>query len=549
MSGCTKLETITMNNVQNIHKKSFYNCSNLTVSIPHTIAKIGEEAFYKVSKVKGDIDMPNCGAMLILGNNLTEVGEHAFEKVKSMQGNGVVLTSGNNTKDIYKNIENTFPKNTSLYICNEAYEQISSNNYFRYRIRSISLTEPTPKKELYVNEPLYLNKYYGLKVEFTNGTELVTYFKKSIFACNYKDGTRFSSTGKKTVKIQLGKTINEKERLVRYEITVKNKPIKINEIQIRNLPDKNEYMVGDSLNTNGLEVVGIDTHGMGILLDKDQYTCSPTSFKTPGTKTITVRYKENPNLNATFNITVKPRYTAEIISYPNKMTYKVNEELDLKGLEVKVTYPKTNLISEVFTLDDIDANPKNGTKLTKVGTKTIKMTSKDGLDLGSFNVTVTKETKKVESIKVKKNTPKRKSYIEGETLDISGLKVIVHYTNGDTETIDKGFNTNPKHGDTLNKNNKKVYVSYEGKETFYDITVEEKVVTKIQPHLKEGFKFVYTEGEKLDLKNLNLKVIYNDRDDINDIIEVVGNSNITTNPANGDTLGDVGVTMVKINFK
>lgn len=59
--------------------------------------------------------MPNCGAMLILGNNLTEVGEHAFEKVKSMQGNGVVLTSGNNTKDIYKNIENTFPK-TLVYI-------------------------------------------------------------------------------------------------------------------------------------------------------------------------------------------------------------------------------------------------------------------------------------------------------------------------------------------------------------------------------------------------------------------------------------------------
>lgn len=124
----------------------------------------------------------------------------------------------------------------------------------------------------------------------------------------------------------------------------------------------------------------------------------------------------------------------------------------------------------------------------------------------------------------------------------------MRYTNGDTETIDKGFNTNPKHGDTLNKNNKKVNVSYEGKETFYGITVEEKEVTKIQPHLKEGFKFVYTEGEKLDLKNLNLKVIYNDRDDINDIIEVVGNSNITTNPANGDTLGDVGVTMVKINY-
>ena len=506
MSGCTKLETITMNNVQNIHKKSFYNCSNLTVSIPHTIAKIGEEAFYKVSKVKGDIDMPNCGAMLILGNNLTEVGEHAFEKVKSMQGNGVVLTSGNNTKDIYKNIENTFPKGIGLYIGNEAYKQISFNNYFKYRIQSISLTEPEPKEELYVNEPLDLDEY-GVKVKFTNETELVTYFKKGIFACNYKDETRFSSTGKKTVEIQFGKILNDGEPSVTHSITVKDNPINIKEILIRNLPDKIEYMVGDSLNTKGLEVVGIDTHGTEILLDKDQYTCSPTSLGTPGTKTITVKYKQNTKLKTTFKITVKPRYTAEITSYPNKMTYTVNEKLDLNGLEVKVTYPKTNLIPEVFTLDDINTEPKNDTKLTKAGTQTIKMTSKDDrkLDLGSFNVTVTKETKKVKSIEVKSNTPKRKSYIEGETLDISGLKVIVHYTNGDTETIDKGFNTNPKHGATLNKNNKKVNVSYEGKETSYGITVEEKVVTRIQPQLKEGFRFVYTEGEKLDLKNLNLK--------------------------------------------
>lgn len=114
--GCTRLETITMNNVKNIDKEAFYNCKKLTVCIPHTITKIGEKAFNDVSKVKGDIDMPNCGAMLILGNNLTEVGERAFEKVKNMQGNGVVLTSGNNTKDIYKKLKNTFPKNTNLYI-------------------------------------------------------------------------------------------------------------------------------------------------------------------------------------------------------------------------------------------------------------------------------------------------------------------------------------------------------------------------------------------------------------------------------------------------
>lgn len=518
------------------------NCKNLTVCIPHTITKIGEKAFYNVNKVKGDIDEG-----LILGNNLTRVGSQAFRKVGHMKGSSVVLTSGADTADIYADINSTFPKGTTLYMGRAAFTETRYNNGSKYFIQLMKLTEPKPANELYVNKPLNLKKY-RLEAEFINRTKLVTYFKKGIFVCNYENGTQFTSSGKYDVIIQFGKELNNRERSVTHSITVKNNPIKIKEIQIRNLPDKNEYMVGDSLDTKGLEVVGIDTYGTEILLDKDQYTCSPTSFAISGTKKITVKYKQNPNLKATFQITVKPRYTAEIISYPNKMTYKVNERLDLKGLKVKVTNPKTNLVLEVFTLDDIDAKPKNGTKLTTVGTQTIKMTSKDGLDLGSFNVTVTKETKKVESIEVKKNTPKRKSYIEGETLDISGLKVIVHYTNGDTETIDKGFNTNPKHGDTLNKNNKKVYVSYEGKETYYGITVEEKVVTKIQPHLKEGFKFVYTEGEKLDLKNLNLKVIYNDRDDINDIIEVVGNSNITTNPANGDTLGDVGVTMVKINY-
>lgn len=542
--NCVGLESIIMNNVKTVGNSVFEGCTKLTVTIPHKIESIGNKAFYNVNEVKGDIDEG-----LVLGNNLTRVGSQAFRKVGHMKGSSVVLTSGADTAEIYADINSTFPKGTTLYMGSAAFKYTHYNNGSKHFIQSIKLTEPKPLNVLYVNKPLNLKKY-RLEVEFENGTKLVTCFKKSIFGCNYEDGTQFYSPGTINVNIQFGKILNYVEPSVTHSITVKNNPIKIKEIQIKNLPDKNEYMVGDSLDTKGLEVVGIDTYGTEILLDKDQYTCSPTSFATPGTKTITVRYKENPNLKATFQITVKPRYTAEIISYPNKMTYKVNEELDLKGLEVKVTYPKTNLISEVFTLDDIDAKPKNGTKLTKVGTQTIKMTSNDGrkLDLGSFNVTVTKETKKVKSIEVKSNTPKRKSYIEGETLDISGLKVIVHYTNGDTETIDNGFNTNPKHGDTLNKNNKKVNVSYEGQKTSYSITVEEKVVTKIQPQLKEGFRFVYTEGEKLDLKNLNLKVIYNDRDDINDIIEVVGNSNITTNPANGDTLGDVGVTTVKINY-
>lgn len=88
-----------------------------------------------------------------------------------------------------------------------------------------------------------------MEVEFENGTKLVTCFKKSIFGCNYEDGTQFQSPGTINVNIQFGKILNYVEPSVTHSITVKNNPIKIKEIQIKNLPDKNEYMVGDSLDT------------------------------------------------------------------------------------------------------------------------------------------------------------------------------------------------------------------------------------------------------------------------------------------------------------
>ena len=539
MSGCTKLETITMNNVQNIDKKSFYNCSNLTVSIPHTIAKIGEKSFYKVSKVKGDIDMPNCGAMLILGNNLTEVGERAFEKVKNMQGNGVVLTSGDNTKKIYKNIENTFPKGTHLYICNEAYEQISSNNYFRHRIQSISLTEPKPKKELYVNEPLNLNDY-GLKVEFTNGTELVTYFKKGIFACNYKNETRFSSTGKKTVKIQLGKTINKKERLVKYEITVKNKPIEIQNIQIKNPPDKTEYMVGDSLNTKGLEVVGIDIYGTEVLLDKEQYTCSPTSLRTPGTKKITVKYKQNEKLKATFYVTVKePTYETEIVNYP-KTEYKVGDKLKLTDLRVKLQYTSGPSNGQIlyFDLNDMRTNPVNGTQLNETGTVDVTMTSNNGENLGILEVNVLPKTKTVTKIIISRK-PKT-NYTVGDSLSTRNLKLKVIYNDGTSSYATSGFTTDPKKGTTLTEANESVKVTYGGKTASYSISVTPKEIVGIQP--AGEFNFVYTKGDKLNLEGLKLKVTYNNND--TEIIE----EGFTIEPKNGTILNEVGSEIVKIKY-
>ena len=71
---------------------------------------------------------------------------------------------------------------------------------------------------LYVNKPLNLKKY-RLEVEFENGTKLVTCFKKSIFGCNYEDGTQFQSPGTINVNIQFGKILNYVEPSVTHSIT------------------------------------------------------------------------------------------------------------------------------------------------------------------------------------------------------------------------------------------------------------------------------------------------------------------------------------------
>ena len=136
----------------------------------------------------------------------------------------------------------------------------------------------------------------------------------------------------------------------------------------------------------------------------------------------------------------------QVTTLPTKVSYFVNEPLNIDGLVVTGTYSDGTTKSENIALTNISgfnsaaANPALTVTVT-VGGKT---------------ATFTTEIKEVvlESISVTAQ-PTKMSYTEGETLNLSGLTVTLIYNNGSTIPVAfanfaaNGLTTSPANGTTL----------------------------------------------------------------------------------------------------
>ena len=111
--------------------------------------------------------------------------------------------------------------------------------------------------------------------------------------------------------------------------------------------------------------------------------------------------------------------------------------------------------------------------------------------------------KEVDTISVK-NNPTKTNYEHGETIDLTGGIITVNYTDGTSEDIDMtdskvGITT----GNTADVNTNYVGISYNGKQTSFNITVTDPVDTLIVN--KPMTKTEYSHGETLDFSGLELK--------------------------------------------
>ena len=174
--------------------------------------------------------------------------------------------------------------------------------------------------------------------------------------------TSWTSGGTKTIIVSYG------GKTTSFKISVENKEIVLNSITIKTLPTKTSYYAGEALNTSGLTLNAKYSDGSTKTITSG-FTCSPTSFTSVGTKTITVTYSGK---TATFNVTVSEKpvtlSSIAVLTKPTKTSYYVGEMLDTNGLMLVAYYSdgSTKIISSGFSCNPIG--------LASAGTKTITVT-------------------------------------------------------------------------------------------------------------------------------------------------------------------------------
>lgn len=133
--------------------------------------------------------------------------------------------------------------------------------------------------------------------------------------------------------------------------------------------------------------------------------------------------------------------------------------------------------------------------------------------------------------------PTKTSYVEGDTLDLTGMVVTGHLSNEETIDITEDCSASPAAGATLATTDTKVTVTHtaSSKTAEFAITVAE--LTGIE--VTAPTTVTYTEGQTLDITGMVVKEVYSDG------TKKTITTGFTTSPANGATLAttDTKVTV------
>ena len=130
-----------------------------------------------------------------------------------------------------------------------------------------------------------------------------------------------------------------------FYVNVQKKEAVITGIGVLTLPNKREYLLGESLQTKGLSIRVYTDDGEHYDVSND-LDCSPASFKTEGEQIVTVKYEGK---TCTFKVKVRNDKVItgiSVISPPTNRSYTVGDYLDLSGLSVQLN---SNKGSEVLS--------------------------------------------------------------------------------------------------------------------------------------------------------------------------------------------------------
>ncbi|MFR3202435.1 MAG: bacterial Ig-like domain-containing protein, partial [[Clostridium] leptum] len=279
-----------------------------------------------------------------------------------------------------------------------------------------------------------------------------------------------STAGEKTI------TVTYQDKTTTFTVNVKEAaPVVTLESITVTGPNKTEYEIGDELDLTGLVVTAHYSDGNEKVLSAGDYEVSGFDSSTAGEKTITVTYQDK---TTTFTVNVKeaaPVVTLESITVtgPNKTEYEIGDELDLTGLVVTAHYSDGN--EKVLSAGDYEVS---GFDSSTAGEKTITVTYQDKTTTFTVNVKEAAPVVTLESITV--TGPNKTEYEIGDELDLTGLVVTAHYSDGNEKVLSAG-DYEVSGFDSSTAGEKTVTVTYQGETVSFKITVKEDTASSEQP--------------------------------------------------------------------
>ena len=319
------------------------------------------------------------------------------------------------------------------------------------------------------------------------------------------------TNGKATKAIKVTYTENGKQYTTTYNIKIEDE---ISKIEMVTNPKK-EYKYKEPLSTANGTIKVTYKSTLTDTIKLEDATVTETSGKAfdntiLGTRNLTVTYGGK---TTSYEVNVKD-YVTGISIAPNAITGKYNSKLqDLinnnnimytityakAGAKTPVAlaesmvsgYNKTSVTDQTLTVTYVDSDATSGTK-----TQTFKANLKVSLSNPTQSIAI-------------KTQPTKTQYGYGDTIDLSNGKITITKANGDTEEkelTDSSVKVTETDGSTVdltkvtfgkdNTATKTIKVTYDGKDTTYQIKVTNKI-TGIKMHTTP--KVQYNVNDAIDL--------------------------------------------------
>lgn len=273
----------------------------------------------------------------------------------------------------------------------------------------------------------------------------------------------------------------------------------VSSLQIAQLPTKTSYNTGDAVDLRGVRVYVIYDDGSYQLVSEG-FTAYPERLTQAGTQTVWLTYGGK---SCSFDVSVREAaQTVQgigVLTPPNKTSYRVGDWLDVTGLAVRV-YFSNGGTRDIYS--GFSCSPK---QFTQAGRQNVTVSYSGKTTTFQVNVEDTVQT--IQGIGVL-SLPGKTSYRVGEWLDTTGLAVRVYFSNGSSRDVYTGFSCSPQQFSRAGRQT--VTVSYSGKTTSFDVTVEEEQLRVTGLDIQSlPVNRSYTVGDALNTTGLMLTVYTN----------------------------------------